>query len=284
MTEQSNNPGYSLNTPNASYGECRTVHSESMNRDLPFLIFTPDEYETTERPFPVVYLLHGSNSLPTTEAGLRTMNHQGTRLQELADNFKVILAVPITGNSFYLDSPLKQEHKFATFIGSELPTFVDANYRTINDRSGRFLAGFSMGGYGAVSLFCRYPDTFSVSLCRAGVLNLTTFIDDLDWDDVGDNLKSLLGNNFTDPETYHRNGCFNLVNHIRSRKDVAFVIQVGKDDMLYKTNKAFHERLNELQLPHIYSEYPEGHVWSANALRSLLCDLQYFCPTQFPEK
>ena len=28
----------------------------------------------------------------------------------------------------------------------------------------------------------------------------------------------------------------------------------------------------------------ELDVWSANALRSLLCDLQYFCPTQFPEK
>ena len=283
MNDQPKTPGYSLNTPDSTYGECRILHSESMNRDLPVLVFTPAGYAEIERPFPVVYLLHGTNSLPTTEESLRKMNHPGTRFQEMADDFQVIFSLPITGNSFYLDSPLNPEQRFATYIGRELPAFMDANYRTLADRKGRILAGFSMGGYGAVSLLCRYADVFSVALSRAGALNLTTFVDDLDWDDANEQLRPLLGDCFTDPAVYHRNGCFNLVNHIRERKDVAFVIQVGKEDMLYKTNRAFHERLNELNLPHIYTEYPGGHQWSVNALRSLLCDLQYFYPTRFPE-
>ena len=137
-----------------------------------------------------------------------------------------------------------------------------------------------MGGYGAVSLLCRFPDTFSVAIERAGVLNLATNVTDLFWDNVGDNVTHLLGDYFTSGANYHLNSCFNLINHIRDRKDIAFVIEVGKDDFLYKTNYAFHQRLNELKIPHIYNETEGGHVWNVNSLRSLLSNLQYFNQTQ----
>ena len=130
-------------------------------------------------------------------------------------------------------------------------------------------------------MLCRYPDVFSVALARAGVLNLATAITDLDWDEVGDNVTQLLGDYYTNGANFHLNGCFNLVNHIRDRKDIAFVIEVGKDDFLYKTNYAFHERLKELNIPHIYNETQGGHEWNANTLRSLLSNLQYFNKTQY---
>ncbi len=278
----SQSPGYDLSEKvDKSYGKFMEVKSTSMLRAFPMLVFTPADYDKSKQNYPVLYMLHGTNDSPFTEEGLRKMNTPSTRLQEMADIFRVIIAIPLVGNTYFMDSPVVKESKIATFISQELTAFMDTNYRTEPNRNGRILCGFSMGGYGAVSLLCRYPDTFSVAIERAGVLNLATDVEDLYWDHVGDNAEKLLGDYYTNRQNYHLNGCFNLVNHIRDRKDIAFVIEVGKDDFLYKTNFAFHQRLTELKIPHIYNETEGGHVWNENTLRSLLSNLQYFNKTQF---
>lgn len=262
------------------YGKFFKVRSVKMNSDFPVLVFTPDGYDNSKQKFPVVYMLHGTNDMPVTEEGIRKMYNPATGMQEMAEMFDVIIVAPLLGNCYYLDSPIKPNHFYASFIANELTAFMDTNYNTIANREGRILCGFSMGGYGSVSLICRYPDVFSIALARAGVLNLATAITDLDWDEVGDNVSDLLGDYWTNGGNYHSNSCFNLVNHIRSRNDIAFVIDIGVDDFLYKTNFAFHERLNELGIKHIYSETPGGHEWNANALERLLSGLQYFKETK----
>ncbi len=264
-----------------SYGKFMKIMSTCMNREFPMLVFTPADYEKDQKSYPVVYMLHGTNDMPLTEEGLRKMNNPSTRLKEMADIFRVIIVIPLVGNAYFMDSPVLKESKIATFISQELTAFIDTNFRTETNRNGRILCGFSMGGYGAVSLLCRYPDIFSVAIERAGVLNLATDVEDLSWDHTGDAVTKLLGDYFTNKMNYHQNGCFNLVNHIRDRKDIAFVIEVGKEDFLYKTNFAFHQRLNELKIPHIYNETEGGHVWNENTLRSLLSNLQYFNKTQY---
>ncbi len=261
-----------------AYGKLETVHSTAMNRDLPVLVFLPSDYATSGNSYPVIYFLHGTNNQPLTEKGLRTLYNPGLKIKEMTDIFHVIIVTPIVGNSYYMDSPVKPENRFATYVGKEVPAFIDAHYRTQKNRDGRILAGFSMGGYGAVSLLCRYPDDFSVALERSGVLNLATSIEDLDWDNTGE-LVDILGNYWTNRENYHLNGCFNLINHIRNRKDVAIVMEIGLDDFLYKTNFDFHERLVNLGFKHIYAEYPGGHYLDSNVLMSLFSQLQYFRPT-----
>ncbi len=277
-----NDNGYQLDKPDKTYGQFYSVRSEIMQRDFPVLIFTPKNNKANKNDsLPVAYLLHGVNKSPANEEGIRKMYNPATRMQEMADMFQIIIVAPLVGNTFYIDAPLKPESKIASFISKELTAYVDKNFKTKNNRDNRFLLGFSMGGYGAVSLLCRYPDTFSVAAQRAGVLNPATFVEDLFWDDIPFELTSYLGNYFENKEHYHKNSCFNLINHIRDRKDIAIVIEVGKEDFLYKTNYAFHLRLNELGVPHIYSETEGGHKWGATQLQSLLTNLQYFRSTQF---
>lgn len=273
--------GYQLRDGDASYGDYYAVRSEVMDRELPVLVFLPEGYDQTDRPWPVVYLLHGVNKRPLTETGLREMHNPGSRLQEYATAYQVIIVAPQTGRSFYLDSPLKPNHRFATFCGEELPAWTDEHFRTEADRKGRILAGFSMGGYGAVSLLCRYPDTFSVALSRGGLQNLTTGVEDLMWDDVPAEMVGLLGDYWSNRKPYHQNSCINLTNHIRQRGDCGIVLEVGREDFLYKTNLQLHQHLKEIGVEHIYAEYPGGHVWNAQTLGSLLAHMQYFRQT-FP--
>ncbi|RLD31019.1 MAG: hypothetical protein DRI83_13145, partial [Bacteroidetes bacterium] len=81
---------------------------------------------------------------------------------------------------------------------------------------------------------------------------------------------------WTHQENYHLNSCFNLINHIRNRKDIGVIIEVGRDDFLYKTNSRFEKRLKELDVPHIYSEYPGGHHFDRDVMSSLLNHIDYY--------
>lgn len=276
-----NDNGYDIKAPDYKYGKFYNVRSELMQREFPILVFTPADYTKNKTAWPVVYMLHGVNNMPLNEDGLRKIYNPGTRMQEMADMFKVIIVAPLVGVTFYLDAPLKPEVKVASFISKELTAYIDSNFKTENNRNGRILCGFSMGGYGAVSLLCRYPDTFSVALEKAGLLDPATTIEDLKWDNTGFGMNEYLGNYFENRENYHLNSCFNLVNHIRDRKDIGIVMSVGKEDFLYKTNNKFHLWLNELKVPHIYTEYEGGHKWDANSLHNLLSNLQHFKVTQF---
>jgi len=270
MSNDSGLLGYSPGSVEQSYGTCRIVHSGPMNRDLPILVFLPASYQSDEKPYRVCYLLHGAGGKesPLSEEMLRKVYGPESKLQEIADVFRIIIVTPIVGNSLYVDSTLKENSKFATYTGKELPEFVDANYRTLQSREGRILAGFSMGGYGAVSLMCRYPDTFSVALSRGGLFDLAFGIRDFDWDDGS--AVEIFGSYWQNMELYHSNGCYNLINHIRHRKDCAIVLEVGMDDFLYNDNQHFHEKLMNIKMPHIYAEYPTGHAWGSECVITLL--------------
>lgn len=268
--------GYQIGDSDKNYGQLTLVHSQAMNRDLPVLVFLPDNYKAGIDSFPVVYLLHGVNRRPLTEEGLRKLYNPKLELIKLATYHQLIIVTPIVGNSFYLNSSLKPENQFATYIGEEVPVHIDQHFRTIPDRSQRFLCGFSMGGYGAVSLLCRYPDNFSVACSRGGVMNLATGVEDLYWDEIGHGVQALIGDYWSDPQSYHQNSCFNLVNHIRQRDDVAIVLEVGTDDFLYRTNQKFRQHLQFINFKHIYAEYPGGHYLDSHCLNSLFAHLAYF--------
>ena len=262
------------NSPD-EYGILEIVYSKKMNKDLPILVFLPESYQENGDAYEVVYFLHGTNDNEISEAGLRNMYNQEFGIQEAASVLNIIIVTPIVGNTYFMNSRFSSDSSFATYVGKELPAFIDAKFNTVNSRVGRYLAGFSMGGYGAISLLCRYPDDFSLAVSRGGVMSLSAGIDDLYWDDVSPNVVNMLGDYWSNMELYHKNGCFNMINHISERKDVGVAIEVGREDFLYKTNKRFSLKLRDMEIPYIYAEYPGEHILNYNCLISMLVHLQY---------
>lgn len=269
--------GYKLVNLDKNYGEYVVLHSDTMQKDFPMLVFLPENYASSKKDFPVVYSLHGYNDSPLTEEGIRKIYSQIYKFKEAANEFQVIIVCPLVGNKFYIDSPINKADKYATLIAKELVFQIDKKYRTIKNKKGRILQGFSMGGYGAVSLLCRYPETFSAALSRGGALSRSAILKDLDWDDVS---ISALGNYWENPKQYHLHETTNLLNKIKDRTDVFIVLEIGREDFLYTGNKKVEEKLKTCKFPYVYAEYPGGHEWSKNALYSLLTHLQYFIETK----
>jgi enterochelin esterase-like enzyme len=269
--------GYTIGDVDKSYGVYLHFHSDSMNKDFPVLVFLPKGYQETTKSFPVVYSLHGVNNNALTEDGIRSMFIPETGYQEAADEYRVIIVCPLVGNKFYINSPIFKQDKYATLIAVELVRLIESKYRVIKNRHSRILQGFSMGGYGAVSLLCRYPEVFCAALSRGGALSDKALIEDLHWDDAS---IEALGNMFENPQIYHLHSIENLLNKIKEREDVAIVLEVGRDDFLYSGNVRINEKLKTCKFPFIFAQYPGGHEWSRNALNSLLSHLQYFVPTK----
>ena len=136
------------------------LRSESMGLDVGYNVALPAGYEGGDARYPVIYFLHGRGGNENSDAGgfssmVRGAVNAGTMPP-------AICVFPNGSLSFYLDDPERQVFG-ETLIVNELVPEVDRRYRTIAAGSGRALAGFSMGGAGAVRLAIKYPELFAAA-------------------------------------------------------------------------------------------------------------------------
>ncbi len=133
-------------------------------RDM--IIYLPPSYADSNKAYPVIYILHGfggdegslMDELGDLSSTFLIDNLIGTGLLKEA-----IIVMPDGSNkyggSYYLNSELIGNYE--DYIVYDLVNYIDANYRTIPDRSSRGIAGASMGGYGCMTLAMKHPEIFS---------------------------------------------------------------------------------------------------------------------------
>jgi esterase/lipase superfamily enzyme len=129
-------------------------------------VLLPPSYEESNKKYPVVYYLHGygGNSFE-----FMIFAEAVTELMA-SGKIEEFIIVGANGSregpgSFYANSEVTGN--WEDFFVTETVQLVDKKYRTISDRKSRGIAGFSMGGYGAINLGLKYPDIFSIcyALC-----------------------------------------------------------------------------------------------------------------------
>ena len=152
------------------------VHSPSLednllgdSADRNVTIYLPPGYDDSpDKRYPVVYLLHGFGGNNTLWTGGGYLGPT-VDIQEIADDLidqghikPLIMVMPDAFNSYsgswYLNSTVTGN--WEDFIVRDLVEYVDSNYRTIPASVSRGISGHSMGGYGALSLAAKYPNTF----------------------------------------------------------------------------------------------------------------------------
>lgn len=129
-------------------------------------IYLPPNYASTNKMYPVIYLLHGYGGNERSyvdEVGESVAILILDSLVKTGALKEVIIVMPNGknkyGGSYYLNSELTGNYE--DYIAGEIVNYVDDKYRTIRDRSGRAIVGASMGGYGAITLAMKHPETYS---------------------------------------------------------------------------------------------------------------------------
>lgn len=209
-------------------------------------VYTPAGYEGSRQKYPVLYLLHGAG-------GDETQWMELGRAAQIMDNLiaqgkaKPMIVVMTNGNAWQQAAPGetaaglvhpndrssfgKPEASFEDSFGDVI-SYIDKNYRTIAKKSGRAIAGLSMGGGHTKNISRMYPDTFNyVGLFSAAISG-----------NISDEELATL-------ETQKDNG-YKL-----------YWIACGTDDFLYQANLDFMKKLDSIDMPYIYRESGEGHIW-----------------------
>ena len=146
-------------------------------------VYLPPSYSQGKKRYPVVYLLHGfdADHRAFMKGAYENMN---TRL--VMDSLikaglsKEMIVVTPNGRDYFNGSSYSNSPaagNWEDFIVRDLVRYMDRRYRTIRSRTGRGIAGHSMGGFGAFRIAMRHPDTFSAvymlsACCLANYLSI----------------------------------------------------------------------------------------------------------------
>lgn len=215
-------------------------------------IYTPAGYETGNEKYPVLYLLHGMGGDEEAWMALG-------RTSQILDNLiaqgkaKPMIVVMTNGNvaqeaapgesslgfykpSFMLPHTMdgKMEETFKDVI-----RFVEDSYRVVSDKSGRAIAGLSMGGFHSLHISRYYPDTFDYIGLFSPAIKPRPDVDSPVYKDIDTTL-----------ETQNKNGV------------KLYWIAIGKTDFLYKDVTDYRAKLDSLKFKYIYHESEGGHTWS----------------------
>ena len=236
----------------------RSFHSAAVRGQLGFEIYLPPGYQSSGARYPVVYFLHG---LP---ASASAFHGAGTFAKALEATGRPAILVGPQGardgdnDPEYLDWGAGRN--WETALGTELPRYVDAHFRTIADRRGRALVGLSAGGYGAVLLALHRLSAFSVMESWSGYFHPTdpTGTKALDLGSTGAN---------------RRASAHAFVGSLRrafSRRPTFFAFYVGTRDPVFRAeNVRLHRELVAARVPHVFELYGGGHtqsLWQAHAV------------------
>jgi len=241
--------------------------STIVNYPVKYSVYLPADYETSQRSYPVVYLLHGFSD---DETGWIQFGEAG----EIADKGiaegafpECILIMPDGKVTWYCNSADGKDRWEDMFIQEFIPN-VEKKYRIRSKKEFRAIGGLSMGGYGALGLSMRNPDVFSS--CVA--LSSGTFSDEeiiKQSDDLYTTFfKNIFGNNLKGEarltEAWKANSPLHLIHTVSSEKlkGIRFYIDCGDDDFLYKGNSLLHIEMRDLNISHEYRVRNGGHSWS----------------------
>lgn len=234
-----------------------TFHSKAVQAEVGYNIYLPDAYvKEPARRFPVVYFLHGSGGHESRNVDLAAHLHRAVAEGEVGPMAMVF----VNGgrNTAYLDSAdgtVKAETMFMT----ELIPRIDATYRTIADRKGRGIQGFSMGGGGALRFALKYPERFSsVVVYGAGGMNELKAMPTIDDIRSPGNKqqklqarKAIMGD---DLEAWRRSNSYHIAekNLDRIRGQLGIRMLIGTEDFSLEGSHVAQNRLAELSIPHEY--------------------------------
>lgn len=225
--------------------------SKAAGGDVDYYIYLPPEYQSSNQRFPVVYWLHGAYGRPYSATPVVRRLDEAVRAGE-ARPMIVVSCLDPTGISMWTNSK-DGRLPMETVIIEELIPHVDSTYRTIADRDGRGIEGFSMGGYGSAYLGLKHPELFSSVSILAGALHTP--------ETFRARRRAIFDNVFGGDAAYadlhspwstaRRNA-----DALRNRIDVR--IFVGAEDGLLDWNRDFHELLDELAIPHQWGIVPDS--------------------------
>lgn len=198
---------------------------------------------------PVLWLLHGLSDD-------HSIWQRRTSIERYADGLDLAVLMPNVHRSFYTD--MRHGLPYERFIADELPVIARHLFHLSARREETFVAGLSMGGYGAFKLALKYPGRYAAAASLSGALDMASR-----WD---------RGERIGEMELVYGGSPAGTPNDLMflARQLAADPAQprprlfqcCGTEDFLLDDNRAFRDQALGLGLDLVYREAPGNHTWA----------------------
>ncbi len=194
-----------------------TINGENGGEQT-FFVYLPKGYENSDKEFPVLYHLHGAfvrESWIKYETEFLGSRAEQAVADEIIEPMIIISPFDPEGDRMWSNS-FDAEHLVSTGILDDLIPYVDSTYRTINDKSGRAIQGFSMGGFGAVVNGFRAPELFSSVLIWDGALH--------DWNTLSNHRESIANKMFGTEQYFEKHSPYFMTETVKDNDPALFMV------------------------------------------------------------
>jgi len=239
-----------------------SMSSKILKMDRKYAIYLPPDYATSDRSYPVLYLLHGAGDdqtgwvqfgevLNITDEAIKT---------NLATAMIIVMPDGNTGKRGYVND-VKGEWRYEDFFFQEFMPYIEKTYRIKADKRYRAIAGLSMGGEGTFIYALHHPELFSAA-CPLSAATGPASIEELKnyrlWAGVD-------GITDADKESYFKKySVLSLIQNMPDdqKKAVRWYIDCGDDDFLYEGNCLVHIAMRKKEIPHEFRIRDGVHSWT----------------------
>lgn len=239
-----------------------SVKSEVLNMERKYAVYLPPDYDSSERSYPVLYLLHGAGDdqtgwvqfgevLRITDEAIRNGS---------ATPMVIVMPDANTGKRGYFND-IKGEWRYEDFFFGELMPHVEKKYRIKGEKRYRAIAGLSMGGGGTFMYALHHPELFS-SACPLSAATGPLSQEDARsyferWGNIGASDEEI-------QSYYQKHSALALIKNMPDdqKNEVRWFIDCGDDDFLYEGNSLVHIAMKKKEIPHEYRVRQGRHSWT----------------------
>jgi S-formylglutathione hydrolase FrmB len=184
-------------------------------------------------------------------------------VQKLAVKYNVNVFMPTTGNTFYLDHGYPGGN-YCTYIGKELPEYLQDTFGIEMTRENTMIAGLSMGGFGAIHTALQFPETFSACIALSSAMVIhevaelgkrrNSIMPEAMVRDVFGDPEKLLESDYN-PEVLYRKA------RAADKELPKIYMAIGREDSLYGVNQDFRRFLEAEGADFFYEDGHGMHTW-----------------------
>lgn len=238
-----------------------SLKSKILSVDRKFAIYLPPDYETSQRSYPVLYLLHGGGDDQTgwVQFGeVQSITDKAIR-EGIATPMIIVMPDAFTIRKGF-SNDINNTWRYEDFFFHELMPFIEKNYRAKTEKRYRAVAGLSMGGEGTFIYALHHPELFAAACPLSGSTGPLTL----------DSARATFKKEITPiADTtimayYKRQSVLELVNNMPDsvKKSVRWYIDCGDDEFYYEGNCLVHIAMRKKDIPHEFRVRDGGHNWT----------------------
>lgn len=229
------------------------LHSEALRMETQICLLLPQDTCQDEGPARVLYLLHGLGDNASCW-------QRYSQVESLFRHRNVLVVMPEVQRSFYCD--MAMGGAYFTYITQELPALVARGFRVSSRREDTFVAGLSMGGFGALKCALSCPEQYGGAASFSGAVSMSYVVESAkEHHRLERQVQAVLGEEIPIGAENDLLALAKSAGALPADQRPRLLSTCGLSDRLLEINRAFAAEMEDLPLVFSYREWEGDHTW-----------------------